>query len=83
MSVPMKLNDPAYWMLEQGRKDPSKRSTSTVYNDKCYICNDPEFSLMGLPLCYPCVKCGGHVAADDSRCDDCGADQQELMSDKD
>lgn len=26
---------------------------------------------MGLPLCYPCVKCGGHVAADDTVCDVC------------
>ena len=23
----------------------------------------------------PCPKCGGHVAADDCVCDDCGADQ--------
>lgn len=74
VSVPMKPGDPAYWMLERGRNDPSQRSTTTVYRAGCYICDDPEFSLMGLPLCYPCRKCGGHVAADDSRCDDCKHD---------
>jgi hypothetical protein len=73
----MSKNDPAYWMLERGLKDPSKRSKTTVYREGCYICEDAEFSLMGLPLCYPCNKCGGHVAADDSRCDVCGKDQQE------
>jgi hypothetical protein len=76
MSIPLKPDDPAYWMLEQGRNDPSKRSTTTVYRDGCYICEDPEFSLMGLPLCFPCHKCGGHVAADDTVCDDCGFDHQ-------
>lgn len=76
MSVPLKKSDPAYWMLERGRADPSKRSKTTVYSERCYICRDPEFSLMGLPLCFPCEKCGGHVAADDTRCDDCGFDCQ-------
>lgn len=70
----MSPNDPAYWMLEQGRNDPSKRSTTTVHRDGCYICEDPEFSLMGLPLCWPCEKCGGHVPADDTRCDVCEHD---------
>jgi hypothetical protein len=73
----MRPSDPAYWMLEQGLADPSKRSTPTVHRDGCYICEDPEFALMGLPLCYPCSKCGGHVAADDSVCDACGHDQQD------
>src|SRR3990167_982490 len=68
MSKPMTQTDPAYWMLEKGLKDPSKRSSTTVHSDCCYICQDPEFALMGLPLCYPCSECGGHVAADDSRC---------------
>lgn len=81
MSQPLRPDDPAYWMLEQGRKDPSKRSTTTVHDDDCYICNDPEFALMGLPLlglplCYPCKKCGGHVPADDSVCTVCKHDQQ-------
>ena len=74
----MKPSDPAYWMLEQGLADPSKRSTTTVRAKRdCYICRDPEFALMGLPLCYPCVKCNGHVAADDCVCDDCGFDQRD------
>lgn len=72
MSVPLKKSDSCYWMLEQGRKDPSKRTETSVYKENCYICRDPEFSLMGLPLCFPCNKCGGHVAADDIKCDDCG-----------
>jgi hypothetical protein len=75
MSVPLKVTDPAYWMLQEGMRDPSKRTKSNVYKSGCYICEDPEFSLMGLPLCYPCKGCGGHVPADDSICDDCGLDQ--------
>jgi hypothetical protein len=70
----MKPDDPAYWMLEEGRRDPTKRTHSDVYSDECYICRDPEFALMGLPLCYACKKCGGHVPADDSICDACGHD---------
>lgn len=70
------IDDPAYFLLEQGRKDPSKRSKTTVYKEQCYICEDPEFALMGLPLCYPCYKCNGHVPADDSICSDCKTDQQ-------
>lgn len=77
MSAPLNKSDPAYWMLEDGLKDPSKRTVATVYKSGCYICEDPEFSLMGLSLCYPCSKCGGHVAADDSVCDVCGHDQSE------
>jgi hypothetical protein len=65
----MKPTDPAYFLLEQGRKDPSKRSTTTVFNPKCYICKDPEFALMGVSLCFPCGTCGAHVPADDSTCD--------------
>lgn len=75
MSNPMKPSDPAYFLLEQGLQDPLKRSTTTVYKKGCYICDDPEFALMGLPLCYTCSTCGGHVPADDSRCSDCGKDQ--------
>lgn len=77
MSVPLKPTDPAYWMLEQGRADPSKRSTTTVHDDNCYICRDPEFAMMGLPLCYPCTKCGGHVPADDTVCTACGHDDHD------
>ena len=80
MSVPMKKDDPAYWMLEEGLADPSKRSVQTApRRSNCYICRDPEFSLMGLPLCYACEKCGGHVAADDTVCNDCGHDQMDLL----
>jgi hypothetical protein len=71
MSVPMKPNDPAYWML-------SDNVTSTpvpgLYRESCYICRDPEFAQMGLPLCYPCPSCQGHVPADDTVCTDCGKD---------
>jgi hypothetical protein len=77
MSVPMRPSDPAYFLLEQGITDPSKRSVPTVSSPTCYICRDPEYALMGLPLCSPCSKCGGHVAADDSVCDACGYDQQD------
>lgn len=83
MSVPMKPTDPAYWMLEQGRNDPSKCSKKTVHKDGCYICEDDEFRLMGLPLCFACSKCGGHVPADDSVCSDCGHDQQDDGPDSD
>lgn len=78
MSVPMQPDDPAYWLLERGRKDPSKRSKIVVHRDDCYICRDPEFALMGLPLCRKCRKCAdGHVPADDSVCSDCGAEDGE------
>ena len=70
----MKPSDPAYWMLTDG-----KTSTPTVHRAGCYICEDPEFSAMGLPLCKPCPDCSakagepaGHVPADDEECDDCG-----------
>lgn len=77
MAIPMQPDDPAYWMLEEGRRDPSKRSVPVVYRPGCYICTDPEFALMGMPLCYQCPFCKGHVAADDTVCDDCGNDAQD------
>ena len=49
-----------------------------LYRSSCYICRDPDFAQMGLPLCYPCRFCKGHVAADNSVCDDCGKDQGQL-----
>lgn len=73
-STQMQTSDPTYWMLKDG-----KTTTPTVHKDGCYICEDPEFAQMGLPLCYPCAKCKGHVAADDTYCDDCGTDQYELQ----
>ena len=57
-------SDPAHWMLSDGFT-----STPVVYNPDCYICNDPEYAQMGLPLCYKCLICGGHVPADDIVCD--------------
>ncbi len=64
MSIKMKPSDPAFWMLFDGIT-----TTPTVYNANCYICRDSEFAQMGLPLCYACLVCGGHVAADDGVCD--------------
>lgn len=50
-------------------------STPTVYRQSCSICRDPEYAMMGLPLCTVCPDCGGHVPADDITCDDCGGEQ--------
>ena len=72
MSIPLKSSDPAYWMLEKGLRGDPDWVTPThdeIYNSNCYICTDPEFALMGLPVCKPCSECGGHLAADDSVCD--------------
>lgn len=66
-------DDPAYVLLQD-----DFTSNPAIYRKGCYICEDPEFAQMGLPLCRKCLKCGGHVAADDTICDDCGTDQQEL-----
>lgn len=77
---PMRPGDPAYWMLLD------EYTTSTkVYDPHCYICNDPEFAQMGLPLCTECDNCKrnsdgkelGHIAADDTVCTVCGWDAQE------
>lgn len=75
MSRALSEDDPAYWMLREGWKDPEKaiqRKLASAYSPGCYICEDPEFALMGLPLCWHCEKCGGHVPADDIVCTDCG-----------
>jgi hypothetical protein len=84
MSVPLRADDPAAWMLSNGmaeqwaiatgqiRAEDAKWITPThddIYRESCYICRDPEFALMGLPVCKPCVKCGGHLAADDEVCE--------------
>lgn len=73
MSRPLPPDDPAQILLQ----DPNIYSTPTIYKEGCYICEDPEFAQMGLPLCFECFKCKGHVAADDCECDDCGQDQRE------
>lgn len=84
MSVPMRPSDPAYFMLENGRREKAAggerkwRSTPVVYDPDCYICTDEEFELMGLPLCRKCPMCvaakrgDGHIPADDDTCDECG-----------
>jgi len=72
MATKMKPGDPAYWMLFDGVE-----TTPVVYSEDCYICNDDEYARMGLPLCRKCPKCGGHIPADDSVCDDCGYDEHE------
>ena len=60
----MNRNDPAYWMLFS-----EHTSTPTIYSPNCYICCDPEYAQMGLPLCYKCFICGAHVPADGGICD--------------
>lgn len=75
MSLPLHPDDPAYWMLFDGH---TTTPIADIYRDNCYICRDPEFAQMGLPLCYACSACKGHVPADDTICTDCGADAQEL-----
>ena len=65
MSIPMKPNDPAYWMLTDGFES---KPILEIFDKNCYICNDQEFAQMGLPLCYPCIICGAHVPADDYVC---------------
>jgi hypothetical protein len=72
-SMVLRPQDPAFFMLLDGHT-----TTPVVHRDGCYICEDPEFAAMGLPLCYPCPAClrngagMGHIAADDTACDECG-----------
>jgi hypothetical protein len=69
----MPTHDPAYFLLTTGHV-----SEKTVHRDGCYICEDPEFAQMGLPLCQKCPACpDGHIPADDADCDRCGYDAQE------
>ncbi|MDT7784568.1 MAG: hypothetical protein QOF58_2987, partial [Pseudonocardiales bacterium] len=42
-------DDPAFFLLHHG-----PTSTPRVYRRGCFICEDPEFAQMGLPLCRPC-----------------------------
>lgn len=64
-------DDPAYALLLD---DFTTTPDPLIQRAGCYICDDPEYALMGLPLCYACPACGGHIAADDCVCDDCGRD---------
>lgn len=59
--------DPAWSMKFSGH-----RSVPVIFRAGCYICEDSEFAQIGMPLCQKCCKCGGHVPADDEKCDDCG-----------
>lgn len=68
--------DPALALL----LDKSIGSVAVVHSASCYICNDPEFAQMGLPLCRACCRCGGHVPADDDQCDACGLVEHEVSS---
>jgi hypothetical protein len=67
---------------EQILYDDSHTSTPVVHDENCYICTDPDFAQMGLPLCRPCPECTqggepkGHVPADDTVCTVCGHDTQ-------
>jgi hypothetical protein len=67
VSAPTLPDDPAYCMLFD-----AFTTTPTIKRPGCYICDDPEFAQMGLPLCSVCPDCNGHIPADDSVCDDCG-----------
>jgi hypothetical protein len=80
--VPITVTQPhdlAFKLLTDGYT-----TTPKVHEDSCYICEDPEFAQMGLPLCRPCPKCTtdekdpkGHVPADDTTCTTCGYDEME------
>jgi len=72
MSAPTPPHDPARVLLFDAYV-----SVPTVYKAGCYICDDPEFAQMGLPLCYKCCFCSGHVPADDQICSDCHRWQME------
>lgn len=61
--------DPAYALLQDGH---TTTPIPGLFRPDCYICRDPEFQMMGLPLCYRCPSCEGHVPADDTECTDCG-----------
>ena len=68
-------SDPAYALL----LDDYTSSSAAEYDDDCYICRDPEFAQMGLPLCTPCPRCQaggrqGHMPADDPICTICEYD---------
>jgi len=67
------MDDPAYFLLTDGH---TSTPVEGLYRATCYICRDPEFAQMGLPLCYACHVCGGHVPADDTICEN-GHDQED------
>lgn len=79
--LPHNMAAPARTAVERELLLDEHTSKPEVYESTCYICRDPEFAQMGLPLCKPCSVCSsltekkGHVPADDSVCTVCGHDQ--------
>lgn len=77
-SVAANPSDPAFFMLLDGHV-----TVPVVHRDGCYICEDPEFAAMGLPLCSPCPDCvrermevcpvcsGRGATPDNAACHDC------------
>jgi hypothetical protein len=71
-------DDPAMALLRDGHT-----TKPVVHSDSCYICEDPEFAQMGLPLCRPCSACrkagrgDGHIPADDVSCTVCDFNEEE------
>ena len=69
-------DDPAMILLRD-----SHTTTPVVHDPDCFICMDPEFAQMGLPLCRPCPECQkngrgtGHIPADDIVCSVCDYDE--------
>ena len=57
---------------------PEWQAKPAVYSDTCYICRDPDYARYELPLCRACPFCGGHIAADNNICNECGRDEWEL-----
>lgn len=50
--------DPAAWMLHDGKTSRHAPGVQEIGLERgCYICADPEFAQMGLPLCRPCPEC--------------------------
>lgn len=51
-SVALNPDDLAHFMLFDKHV-----SHPVVFDRRCYICRDPEFAQMGMPLCSPCPAC--------------------------
>jgi len=77
---PLPADDPAQCLLQD---DFYTIPVEGVYDSNCFICTDPEFALMGLPLCRSCPSCEsagrgkGHIPADDCVCTVCEFDEYE------
>jgi hypothetical protein len=51
-SMAHRPHDPAFELLTD-----NFYTVPAVHRDGCYICEDPEFAAMGLPLCTACPAC--------------------------